>query len=409
MFELGDDSIIIVATVARPLHALHNTCRHAACESATSAIRVPCGTSPAPPAACGGSSRSPAGLAAVGGRGGSSGRATSDGWVCPYHQWSYGLDGALLGCGGSGGARSTRPLFGLQRAAVAENGGLIFVWARPGAVRPLGDAELGARALAPSQEPGRARVAHVIEYRVAANWKLIWQNNRECWHCRAGHPEYVRANFDIAPADAGPLALARAHERADARGSAGDGRGAAGAGRDEPPSRGSTPSSRGPLVGREPHSVAPGLRHGGARRRPAAPLMGDYPGYDVGTLLRARTAPNFWCHANARTIPCCCLPAGPDYTRITVSWLVDGDAVEGRDYRLDRLLPFWPITSEQDDQLEVLVDAGGANVAVLEGEAPVGQMALEGESLKRSRRARSVTLASLGITLVTCCPGISMR
>lgn len=29
-------------------------------------------------------------------------------------------------------------------------------------------------------------------------------------------------------------------------------------------------------------------------------------------------------------------------------WLVDGDAREGADYALDRLLPFWQLTSEQD-------------------------------------------------------------
>ena len=29
-------------------------------------------------------------------------------------------------------------------------------------------------------------------------------------------------------------------------------------------------------------------------------------------------------------------------------WLVDAGAVEGRDYRLEDLLPFWQLTSEQD-------------------------------------------------------------
>ena len=32
-------------------------------------------------------------------------------------------------------------------------------------------------------------------------------------------------------------------------------------------------------------------------------------------------------------------------------WLVDRDAVEGRDYQLERLLPFWQLTSEQDWEL----------------------------------------------------------
>ena len=42
------------------------------------------------------------------------------------------------------------------------------------------------------------------------------------------------------------------------------------------------------------------------------------------------------------------LPAGPQLTAIRVWWLVHEDAVEGRDYDLAKLLPFWQLTSEQD-------------------------------------------------------------
>src|SRR5205085_7677982 len=55
-----------------------------------------------------------------------------------------------------------------------------------------------------------ARVAARRSYSVRANWKLAWQNNRECWHCHLGHPEYVRANYDTARGSAATLA-----ERAD--------------------------------------------------------------------------------------------------------------------------------------------------------------------------------------------------
>jgi phenylpropionate dioxygenase-like ring-hydroxylating dioxygenase large terminal subunit len=93
-----------------------------------------------------------------------------------------------------------RSAYGLHRAAVREFAGLVFVWLDgAGEPAPFEEAarELGV-ALAP-QGLCRARVADQIDYDVAANWKLVWQNNRECWHCHAGHPEYVRANFDAAP------------------------------------------------------------------------------------------------------------------------------------------------------------------------------------------------------------------
>ena len=86
---------------------------------------------------------------------------------------------------------------GLRGAAIEEIGGLAFVHlgADP---EPFGApcAELAA-ALEP-QGLAAARVAHEIEYAVAANWKLVWETNRECWHCH-DHPEYIRANFDAVP------------------------------------------------------------------------------------------------------------------------------------------------------------------------------------------------------------------
>ena len=36
---------------------------------------------------------------------------------------------------------------------------------------------------------------------VAANWKIVWENNRECYHCNVNHPQYIKANFDHYNAD----------------------------------------------------------------------------------------------------------------------------------------------------------------------------------------------------------------
>lgn len=41
-------------------------------------------------------------------------------------------------------------------------------------------------------------------------------------------------------------------------------------------------------------------------------------------------------------------PLGPGLTEARVDWLVGADAVEGRDYQLDKMLPFWSKTSDQD-------------------------------------------------------------
>jgi phenylpropionate dioxygenase-like ring-hydroxylating dioxygenase large terminal subunit len=73
--------------------------------------------------------------------------------------------------------------YGLHRAPVREVGGLVFVWL-DGASEPA-PFENAGRDLAGALHPqglARAKVAAQIDYDVAANWKLVWQNNRECWH-----------------------------------------------------------------------------------------------------------------------------------------------------------------------------------------------------------------------------------
>ena len=79
-----------------------------------------------------------------------------------------------------------------------------------------------------------------------------------------------------------------------------------------------------------------------------APIMGDYSGPSVGTL-RVRALPNFWNHSSCdHGVSTRLLPAGPQQTAVRVYWLVEEKAVEGRDYELSKLLPFWQLTSEQD-------------------------------------------------------------
>ncbi len=313
-FELGYDSIIVVRDERGELHALHNTCRHR-------------------------------GMPVCAQRAGVAKR-----WVCPYHQWSYALDGTLLGAGGME-QQIDRSRYGLHRAAVAEIGGLVFVWAGADPEQ-LGEARAAlAGALAP-QGLERAKVAHEIDYLVAANWKLVWENNRECWHCHAGHPQYIRANFDIAPDTPRvrevALSRTRDHERALADVASAHGPAAP----DEHPRPGLYPlptAARWWSANRTP--LAPGFLTESIDGRPVAPLMGDYTSHDVGTL-RVRSVPNLWCHASAdHAVLTRLAPRSPETTQVTVQWLVDRDAREGVDYELARLLPFWQLTSEQDWEL----------------------------------------------------------
>ena len=86
--------------------------------------------------------------------------------------------------------------------------------------------------------------------------------------------------------------------------------------------------------------------------------MGDYASAEVGTL-RIRTMPNMWNHSSCdHGVTSRLLPLGPEKTQVRVYWLVDERAVEGKDYELGDLLPFWQVTSEQDWELCERVQQG---------------------------------------------------
>lgn len=269
--------------------------------------------------------------------------------VCPYHQWTFDRSGGLVSCRGM---PDDLDRAGLDLAAVhvQELAGLVFVCL---ADEPpdFGPTRSLMEPLARPQGLERARVAAVRDYVIAANWKLVWDNNRECYHCNVNHPEYIRANFDhYNAADTPPrirAALAEATARSEAKWAA---QGLAATHHD--PGMACFPDIDRDLWYSANRTVlVDGWVSESLDGRRVAPLMGDYPDPDVGTL-RLRTLPNFWCHASCdHAVTTRLLPDGPDRTRARVTWLVAADAVEGRDYSLEALLPFWQLTSEQDWEL----------------------------------------------------------
>jgi len=128
------------------------------------------------------------------------GRATRGGVVggkrirCPYHSWTYSLDGELVAAPYIGGFDATK--FSLYPVGVDTWGGFVFVHLTPAGAKTLAD-QLGPIPERTSRYPLSAlRVGHTIRYDVAANWKIIVENYNECYHCGGVHPELC----DIVPA-----------------------------------------------------------------------------------------------------------------------------------------------------------------------------------------------------------------
>jgi phenylpropionate dioxygenase-like ring-hydroxylating dioxygenase large terminal subunit len=106
---------------------------------------------------------------------------------CPYHGWTYGLDGRLLGAPHMDSSVFQRLDYPLHKLHTALWDGHIFLNAdshpEPLAVQ-LGD--LPGR-FAPWRM-AELRLHKRIAYDVHANWKLIVANYNECLHCPVLHP-----------------------------------------------------------------------------------------------------------------------------------------------------------------------------------------------------------------------------
>ena len=313
VYEVGTNAAIIVRQENGTLAAHHNVCRHRGSVIATEAC---------------GKTRS---------------------FVCPYHQWTYGLDGKLRHCRGM--QDFDKGAYGLHPVRVEEMDGLIYISFAADPPDFAAARALMSPVLAP-QGLGRAKIAKIADYLIPANWKLVWENNRECFHCNINHPQYIKANFDHYNSDdTTPAVAAKIAEQTRRNEAKWAAKGLAATHTEA----GMTPfpdAEHGIWYSANRTILIDGwVTESVDGRRVCDVLMGDYPDEDVGTV-RARTLPNFWNHSSCdHGVTTRLTPRGPRMTEARMIWLVDDKAVEGRDYQLDRMLPFWQLTGEQDWQI----------------------------------------------------------
>jgi Rieske 2Fe-2S family protein len=109
--------------------------------------------------------------------------------ICPYHSWSYTLEGEVWTAPGFKDLGGFEPsVHGLTRLPCTEWHGLVFVdgsGTAPALEESLGTLE----DLVAPYEPERLRVAGTHDYVIAANWKILTENYQECYHCPMIHPE----------------------------------------------------------------------------------------------------------------------------------------------------------------------------------------------------------------------------
>lgn len=254
--------------------------------------------------------------------------------VCPYHQWTYETDGRLLW------ARDMSPDFnaarhGLKPVHCASTAGMVFICLAETApdflpVKAVADLYTGPH------HPYDLKVAHQSRIVEGGNWKLVLENNRECYHCAGSHPALCRTfndDPDLVGSDdslSSPAGAAHVNRCEDAG----------------LPSRYvRSPEEnwrlvRIPFVGDAVSYTMDG--------KAAAPMLPGMPFANAGSLLFFHY-PNTWNHfLSDHVLNFRVLPVSPTETEVVTTWLVHKDAVEGRDYDLNRLTEVWLATNDED-------------------------------------------------------------
>jgi len=108
---------------------------------------------------------------------------------CPYHAWTYGIDGRLVGTPHMQEVEDFhKEDYPLHRASIAQWEGFVFVnLARDPEPFEVAWAPMLGRLARWNLEA--LAIGHRVTYDVQANWKLVFQNYSECLHCPTIHPK----------------------------------------------------------------------------------------------------------------------------------------------------------------------------------------------------------------------------
>ncbi len=275
--------------------------------------------------------------------------------TCPYHQWTYGLDGALIA------ARSMAEDFdkkdnGLAPVALENVGGLIFI-CMDDTPPPIDRVKADIIDQIAVYDLERCKVVVQDNYIEDANWKLVMENNRECYHCDAGHPELISVlgtyGFGKGLPEDGEADVVddKAFDAmVDAKR---DQWKAMGIFRDliEFPDGWWHRMARLPLAnGAVTQSIDGKLA--------CKKLIGPFTEPESSSLS-VWTQPNSWHHFCCDHVVTFSLtPVAANKTLLRTSWLVHEDAVEGVDFDPEHLAALWRTTNTQDGHFSMINHQG---------------------------------------------------
>jgi len=317
LFDVGEDSIIISRDNKGQIGAMHNICRHRGAR----VCEEPSGNRKA--------------------------------FICPYHGWAYGNDGHLKS------AREMDQLEGfkcedyaLKKVRFVVFQGMIFINCDPDAadfIAPLENItnQLGAYDLE------NAKIAERKTYRINANWKLVLENYLECYHCSSSHRQYAKLHTLEAPSEkVKPINQAMWARAEELTGVAGIAEEYYGYYNDATAFGACSYTSR--------YALYEGFKTGSRDGQPVAPLMGNMQGYDGGAGDFQMGPLTFMLNYPDHCVLYRFIPRNLTETDMEVVWYVNGDAVEGVDYEVEKVTWLWHHTSLEDEYI-ILRNNEGVN------------------------------------------------
>ena len=312
LFETGNESVIIIRGKNNEIYAHHNVCRHRGsrvCLENSGNKKI---------------------------------------LVCPYHAWSYNIDGSISS------ARLMSKEFesknwGLKKCNIKVFEGLIFI---NFAKKPDDFEEFikPTKKFIELHDLNNAKIAHREIYPTYGNWKLTLDNFHECYHCQPAHPEYCSvhdADYILSfggGSQSSKVESTEFNKRLEEWNKEVKNLGhLTGIYYEKEFSQYSRSAERTPLSKGKLSETKDG--------NPAAPLMGKFKKRDGGYTSVGPSPFNSLLMCNDFATTFTFIPKGPLHTDVELMWLVHKDAQEGKDYDLENMTWMWDKTTIADKKI----------------------------------------------------------
>ena len=325
-------------------------------------------------------------------------------FTCPYHAWTYQLDGSLAYARGM--AEDFDPAeAGLRACQVRVFEGLIFINLTAEGAGRVPDFDAIARELRPWVEQADLRhtkIIHTQSFRAPVNWKVALENFSECYHCPTVHPEWCKAQLHaLRDAVGTPHAIEKfekSNEQWEARArklghKAGNIRGNIGL-PDEENYYAQAYAAERMLIDDDAMELYASLNTNGGIG--SSKLLGSYNADDDGQVDWGIAPSGFAYTTCTASLLIRYTPLAPLETETMLTWLVHEDAKEGIDYDIESATWLGSTTLGQDKTIMTNAQAGISSRSYTPGryaqlEAEISDM--HHDYLRDLRYGRSLALA----------------